>query len=65
MCFTCYHGGMPNQRDKNKKLFSVSMDKKLLAQIEKICKEMGISRVEFLRLAAQEKLDASKNKHTK
>lgn len=47
---------MPNQRDKNKKLFSVSMDKRLLAQIEKICKEMGISRVEFLRLAAQEKL---------
>lgn len=57
-----YSWVMPNQRDKNKKLFSVSMDKKVLAQIEAACKELGITRVEFLRLAAEEKLSASKNK---
>ena len=51
---------MPNQRDKNKKLFSVSMDKKTLAQIEAVCKELGITRVEFLRRAAEEKLSAKK-----
>jgi len=51
---------MPNQRDKNKKLFSVSMDKKTLALIEAACKELGISRVEFLRMAAEEKLAADK-----
>lgn len=56
---------MPNQRDKNKKLFSVSIDKKTLAQIEEACKELGITRVEFLRMAAAEKLEAYKNKKAK
>lgn len=53
---------MPNQRDKNKKLFSVAVDKKMLAEIEKEAKKLGISRVEYLRLAAVEKLEADKNK---
>ena len=36
------------------------MDKKTLALIEAACKELGISRVEFLRMAAEEKLAADK-----
>ena len=45
--------------------FSVSIDKKTLAQIEEACKELGITRVEFLRMAAAEKLEAYKNKKAK
>lgn len=55
---------MPNQRDKNKKLFSVSIDKKVLAAVEEAAKRMGLTRVEFLRIATEEKL-ARENKEKK
>lgn len=55
---------MPNQRDKNKKLFSIAIDKKVLAAVEEAARRMGLTRVEFLRIAAEEKL-ARDNKKQK
>lgn len=53
---------MPNQRDKNKRLFSVSMEKELLEEIQAFCERHNLNRVEFLRLAAEEKLRQSERK---
>lgn len=39
----------------------MSIDKKVLAEVEKAAKELGLTRVEFLRIAAEEKL-ARQNK---
>jgi metal-responsive CopG/Arc/MetJ family transcriptional regulator len=48
----------PNQRDENKRIFSVSFEKTLLARIESACAELGTNRVAFLKDAATEKLAA-------
>ena len=40
----------------------MSIDKKTLAEIEAAAKKLGISRVEYLRLAAKEKLEAGNTK---
>jgi metal-responsive CopG/Arc/MetJ family transcriptional regulator len=47
---------MPNKRAENKKLFGVSFDRELLATIDVECRRLGISRVEFLRQAAEAKI---------
>jgi metal-responsive CopG/Arc/MetJ family transcriptional regulator len=56
---------MPNQRSKDKKLFGVSFDRSLLALIDAECKRRGITRVEFLRDAAETKLNPKPNKPKK
>lgn len=48
----------PNQRDPNKRLFSVALEIDLLARIEAAAAELGITRVAFLKAAAAEKLAA-------
>lgn len=48
----------PNQRDPNKRLFSVSIETSLLERIEDAAAELGITRVAFLKAAAAEKLAA-------
>lgn len=55
---------MPNQRDPEKQLFSVSMKKDTLERIARACRELGITRVDFLRMSAEDllkKLEAEKN----
>jgi metal-responsive CopG/Arc/MetJ family transcriptional regulator len=47
---------MPNKRAESKKLFGVSFDKELLAIIDAECRRLGITRVEFLRQAAEAKI---------
>jgi metal-responsive CopG/Arc/MetJ family transcriptional regulator len=47
---------MPNKRSPDKKLFGVSFEKELLQTIAEHCKKHGINRVEFLRQAAELKL---------
>ncbi len=56
---------MPNQRDPKKRLFSVSIDRKVLEKIEEECRKLGISRVEYLRMAALEKLKRDNICHNK
>lgn len=48
---------MPNQRDPNKKLFSIAVDKKDLEKIEEAARKLGITRTEFIRLAAKKELE--------
>lgn len=48
---------MPNQRDPAKKLFSIAVDKKDLEKIEAAARQLGITRTEFIRLAAKKELE--------
>lgn len=41
---------------KNKKQVTVAIDRKLLAEVEEAARRQGVTRVEFLRRAAEEKL---------
>lgn len=48
----------PNQRDENKRLFSVSLEKLLVLRIEDAAAELGMTRNGFIKEAAAEKLAA-------
>ena len=69
---TCYNAGInrkentkmapPSQRDVKKRAFSVSFEKDLIAEIERICEENGKcgvfkDRTAFIKQAAKEKLE--------
>ncbi len=56
---------MPNVRSVNKRLFGVSMDRALLRAIDAECRRMGITRVEFLRQAAEARLMNGNGNNTK
>ncbi len=56
--YTSYDTHMPSQRASNKKQFTAAFTKDELAQIDKMAKELGITRTEFLRRAAMEAVQA-------
>ena len=56
-----YISTMPDQRSKDKHVFGVSLDKKLLSQIDRYCKAEGITRTEFFRRMAEAKLNVKTN----
>jgi predicted HicB family RNase H-like nuclease len=58
----CDRRHMPNKRASNKRVFSVSIEKTLLAQIEAEAKRLGIDRNTFIKAAADAAL---KRKETK
>ncbi len=53
---TCYDVGMPNQRATNKKQFTAAFDKAELAAIDNEARKLGITRTEFLRMAAMKEV---------
>lgn len=55
---------MPNKRASNKKGFGIYLDAGLLQEIEGYCKKHGINRVEFLKQAAEARLE-EENKQQK
>lgn len=53
---TCYDVVMPNQRATNKKQFTAAFDKAELAAIDNEARKLGITRTEFLRMAAMKEV---------
>lgn len=53
---TCYDVDMPNQRATNKKQFTAAFDKAELAAIDNEARKLGITRTEFLRMAAMKEV---------
>lgn len=53
---SCYDVGMPNQRATNKKQFTAAFDKAELAAIDNEARKLGITRTEFLRMAAMKEV---------
>jgi metal-responsive CopG/Arc/MetJ family transcriptional regulator len=53
---------MPNKRASNKRVFSVSIEKTLLAQIEAEAKRLGINRNTFIKAAAAAALKRKESK---
>lgn len=47
---------MPNQRATNKKQFTAAFDKAELAAIDNEARKLGITRTEFLRMAAMKEV---------
>lgn len=58
-----YNGAMPNKRAENINRVTVTLDRDLLKAIEDFCKKNGMNRLEFIRKAMDEKLNAEKEKN--
>lgn len=54
---------MPNKRAENINRVTVTLDRDLLKAIEDFCKKNGMNRLEFIRKAMDEKLNAEKEKN--
>lgn len=58
-----YNEAMPNKRAENINRVTVTLDRDLLKAIEDFCKKNGMNRLEFIRKAMDEKLNAEKEKN--
>lgn len=54
---------MPNKRAENINRVTVTLDRDRLKAIEDFCKKNGMNRLEFIRKAMDEKLNAEKEKN--